>query len=142
MVSESQRANRIKLLDEHIRVENAHDVNATMQTLADTARYMVNGEHLDSHEGIQAFYEGMFQSFPDFYINEKQRYINDEAVILEVVVSGTHQNTWNGVPATGRRVDIPICVVFTFDEKDEIAGEQVYFDTGVVMRQIGAIPSQ
>ncbi len=66
------------------------------------------------------------------------RYVSDEAVILEVVVTATHQGTFNGVPATGRRIEVPLCAVFKFDAKERLSGEWAYFDTGVLMQQIGA----
>ncbi len=60
-----------------------------------------------------------------------------ETVVLEVTIRGTHLGPWRGVPATGRRVDFPLCAVYTFDAQDRLAGERLYYDRGIVMRQLG-----
>jgi hypothetical protein len=43
------------------------------------------------------------------------------------------------MPATGRRVEFPLCGVFTFDTQDRLAGERIYYDRATVMRQLGLI---
>ena len=44
---------------------------------------------------------------------------------------------WRGLPATGRRVEIPLCGVYTFDENDRLAGERIYYDRATVLQQLG-----
>ena len=55
---------------------------------------------------------------------------------LEAVM-GTHLGAWRGLPATGRRVDFPLCGVYTFDADDRLAGERIYYDRATVLRQLG-----
>ena len=135
---ESQRASRIALVDEHVRVENEHDIDATMRTFGATPTSVINGDSLDGHENIRGFYDMLFGAFPDLDIDVKHRHVTDESVTLEVVVNATHKGPFNGVAATGRRVAVPICAVFTFDDQERLVGERAYFDTGVIMQQIGA----
>ncbi|MGE5052583.1 MAG: ester cyclase, partial [Acidobacteriota bacterium] len=58
-------------------------------------------------------------------------------VLLEVLICGTHLGAWRGLPATGRRVEIPLCGVYTFDDVDRLAGERIYYDRATVLRQLG-----
>ena len=44
---------------------------------------------------------------------------------------------WRGLPPTQRGVEFPLCAIFTFDEKDRLAGEKIYYDRGTVLRQLG-----
>jgi hypothetical protein len=53
------------------------------------------------------------------------------------MIRGTHLGGWSGLPATGRRVDFPLCGVYTFDSDDRLAGERIYYDRGTVLRQLG-----
>ena len=62
-----------------------------------------------------------------------------EAVVLEVVVRGTHTGTWKGIAPTGRRVEFPVCAVLAFDETDRIEAEIVYFDRMTVLAQLGVM---
>ena len=61
----------------------------------------------------------------------------DARVILEVVIRGTHSGAWRGLPATGRRLEFPLCGVYTFDADDRLAGERIYYDRATVLRQLG-----
>jgi hypothetical protein len=58
-------------------------------------------------------------------------------VILEVRISGTHTGPWRGLPATGRRLDFPLCGLFTFDAEGRLAGERIYYDRATILRQLG-----
>jgi hypothetical protein len=39
--------------------------------------------------------------------------------------------------ATGRRVEFPLCGVYTFDPDDRLAGEKIYYDRATVLRHLG-----
>ena len=77
------------------------------------------------------------KALPDLAIEVQRRHVTNEAILVEVIVRGTHLGRWRGLPATGRRVEIPICGVYTFDVDDRLAGEKIYYDRGTVLRQLG-----
>src|ERR1700758_4597464 len=83
-----------------------------------------------------------FRGFPDFHIDLMQRHVSDEAIILEIIISGTHMNEWSGIPASGRRAQFPCCCVYPFDDNDRIRGERVYFDFALLRRQLEVLPPQ
>ena len=76
------------------------------------------------------------KALPDLKIEIQHRHIADDAVVLEVMIRGTHLGAWR-LPATGRRVDLPLCGVYTFDSGDRLSGEKIYYDRGTVLRQLG-----
>jgi hypothetical protein len=43
------------------------------------------------------------QALPDLEIDIQRRHVTDEAIVLEVIIRGTHFGGWRGLPATGRR---------------------------------------
>jgi predicted ester cyclase len=47
---------------------------------------------------------------------------------------------WFGMPPTGRHFEMPACAVFIFDEEDRIIGERGYFDSALMLRQLGLLP--
>ena len=134
---------RLKLVDEHMRAENDHDVDGVMQTCGRDPTFVLNGDTLTGPESIRAMYEdfgfGGRGGFANIHVQERQRHINDNAVILEATLSGNHTNTWQGIPATGRKVEVPICAVFPFDEEGKLAGERVYLDGALLLRQLGVL---
>ena len=69
----------------------------------------------------------------------KKRHVGDDAIVLEVVITGTHRGPWRGLPATGRHLEFPLCAVYTFDENDRMLGERIYYDRATVLRQLGVL---
>jgi steroid delta-isomerase-like uncharacterized protein len=130
---------RIAVVEQHIRLENEHDLEGVLRTFGDSAQYDDEpwGEHYEGRNGVRQFYEQLMQALPDFAIEVQRRHVADDAILVEVMIRGTHLGGWRGLPATGRRVEFPLCGVYTFDGDDRLAGEKIYYDRGTVLRQLG-----
>lgn len=133
---------RIRLVEEHVRRENEHDLARVMATFGGQARYDDEpwDEHHDGRGAVEAYYATLLAALPDLHIDVRRRHVTDDAIVLEVIISGTHVGAWHGLPGTGRRVEIPLCGIFTFDENDRLLGEKIYYDRATVLRQIGLYP--
>jgi len=139
-IPQDRVAARVALVEQHIRLENEHDLESVLRTFGDTARYDDEawGEHYEGQNGVRRFYEQLMKALPDLEIDVRQRHVTDEAILVEVVIRGTHLGGWRGLPPTGRRVEFPLCGVYTFDTEDRLAGEKIYYDRATVLRQLGA----
>jgi steroid delta-isomerase-like uncharacterized protein len=130
---------RVRTVEEHVGGENAHDLGRLMQTFGPDARY--DDEPWDEHhlgrDQVTTYYETLLRAMPDLNIDVRRRHVSEEAIILEVVITGTHLGPWRGLPGTGRRLEFPLCGIFTFDEQDRLLGEKIYYDRATVLRQIG-----
>ena len=138
-VSKERLSARIALVEQHIRLENAHDLEGVLRTFGDNQRYDDEAwdDHYDGPNGVRSFYEQLMKALPDLEIDVQRRHVADDAILVEVIIRGTHLGKWRGLPATGRRVTIPLCGVYTFDDNDRLAGEKIYYDRGTVLRQLG-----
>jgi hypothetical protein len=76
-------------------------------------------------------------ALPDLEIAVQRQHVTDDSILVEVMIRGTHLGGWRGLPATGRRVEFPLCGVYTFDAQDRLAGERIYYDRGTVLGQLG-----
>ncbi len=134
-----RRSARMAMVEQHVRFENAHDLEGVLGTFGDTAHYDDEawGEHYEGGNGVRAFYEQLMKALPDLQIEIQHRHVTDDAIVLEVMIRGTHLGPWRGLPATGRKVEIPLCGVYTFDSDDRLSGEKIYYDRGTVLRQLG-----
>jgi steroid delta-isomerase-like uncharacterized protein len=130
---------RIAVVEQHIRLENEHDLEGVLRTFGDAARYDDEpwGEHYEGRNGVRRFYEQLMKALPDLEIDVQRRHVTEDAILVEALIRGTHLGGWRGLPATGRRVDFPLCGVYTFDADDRLAGEKIYYDRGTVLRQLG-----
>lgn len=134
-----RRSARMDLVEQHIRLENEHDLEGVLLTFGETAGYDDEpwGEHYSGRAGVRQFYEQLMKALPDLEIAVQRRHMAEDAILVEVVIRGTHLGGWRGLPATGRRVEFPLCGVYTFDADDRLAGERIYYDRGSVLRQLG-----
>ena len=132
-------AARIAIVDRHIRLENEHDLEGVLATFGDHARYDDEpwGEHYEGRDGVRSFYQQLMAALPDLVIDVQRRHVTDDAILVEVMIRGTHLGAWRSLPPTGRPVEIPLCGVYTFDGDDQLAGEKIYYDRGTVLRQLG-----
>jgi steroid delta-isomerase-like uncharacterized protein len=130
---------RLRLVEDHVRLENLHDLDGILGTFGPDAYY--DDEPWDDHRigrhQVRLYYKEMLAATADFRIEVGNRHATDEAVILEVTITGTHTGTWRGLPPTGKPVSFPLCGIFTFDSQDRILGEKIYYDRASVLRQLG-----
>jgi steroid delta-isomerase-like uncharacterized protein len=130
---------RLRLVEEHVRLENQHDLEGVMSTFGALARYDDEpwNLHYAGRDEVRSFYQGLLRAIPDLQINIRHRHIGETAVVLEVVISGRHLGMWRGLPPTGERLQFPLCGIYTFDESNRLAGERIYYDRSTVLRQLG-----
>lgn len=128
---------RVQIVNKHMRLENAHDFAACIGEFG-RPRYevMANGEVYDGAGRVDEFLSENRHAFPDFVFEPTRVSPTPDAVLVEGVFKGTHEGTWRGLPATGRHVSFPMCLIFEF-EGEVMVNERIYFDLGTPLRQLG-----
>ena len=137
--SSSATSARMRIVDEHVRLENEHNLDGVMQTFGEAARY--DDEPWDAHyigrDGVRAFYAELLRAVPDLRIDVQQRHVSEATIIVEVIIRGHHFGSWRGLPPSGRSIQFPVCGIYTFDDKNRLASEKIYYDRATVLRQLG-----
>lgn len=135
LVSDAER--RVEIVNEHMRLENAHDFAACIAKFG-RPRYevMANKEVFDGESRVDQFLSENRRAFPDFRFRAASVSPTPDAVLVEGVFTGTHEGQWRGLPATGRHVEFPMCLIFEF-EGDVLVNERIYFDLGTPLGQLG-----
>ncbi|MGH6836049.1 MAG: ester cyclase [Methylocella sp.] len=130
---------RIHLVEEHIQLENLHDLDGILDTFGADARYDDEpwGDHRVGRDQVHLYYKQLLAAAPDLQIEVRDRYATDEVVILEVTISGTATGDWRGLPGTGVSFRFPLCAIYTFDQEDKLLGEKIYYDRATILRQLG-----
>jgi len=137
--TDERAAARIRIVEEHLRRENAHDLAGIMDTFGDEAAYgdTAWGEHHVGRSAVEQYYRDMLTALPDLRIDVENRVVTDDAVVLQVSISGTHNGPWRGLPATGRPVRFPLCGIYRFTANGMLASETIYYDRAGVLHQVG-----
>ena len=91
-------------------------------------------------EGLKQFYGGRWCAFPDLHITVEDMVGEGDKVSWRLLVSGTHEAEFRGVPPTGRQVTFGAQYIFRFRD-GRIVERWTNFDRLGVMVQLGAVPA-
>lgn len=86
--------------------------------------------------------QALFDSFSDIQIDIRSLTVDACRGVAEVVLRATHTGpielgeAWPA-PATGRRIEIPAAWVFEFGPNGRVSVERDYFDTAILIDQLG-----
>ena len=97
--------------------------------------HMATGDEHRGPEGVHQMLDYMYRQAFDATAEIGSRICGENQAVLEAVFVGTHTGEFAGIPATGRSVRVPLCVVYDL-EGDRIARGRVYFEMPVLMRQL------
>jgi len=135
----SLRQRREAIVRQHAEAENRHDVEATIATFHHP-RYEFNGHPSDGGEAVRELLQGFMHGFPDFHIEPTRLRHLDDGVLVEGLMTGTHDGEWASMRPTGRRIEVPVVGIFEFDA-DRLLCEKVHLDMGKALKQIGVLPA-
>ncbi len=140
---QTSRAARLQIVREHLAAECQHNLDAIMATFSAQPGFALNGTEVSGYEVVRGLYDdfgfGRQGSFADIQLEVQQQYAGDDSITVELLLRAKHAGEWQGIAATGRAIEVPLCAIFTFDAADKIASERVYFDAATVLQQIGVL---
>lgn len=126
------------LVRDSINALNDRDKNAFAAT---HTKDVILHDHGEIVRGIQEVTEHewrLFDGYPDMEYVIENLLVDGNSVACRWLVTGTHEGEFEGIPATGEKIEIPACGVFMI-ENDEIAEVWLTADRLGALTQIGAI---
>ena len=137
----------VVLWEEHLQHEfDTRDTDRTLDTMVEDA-YVNHIPTLTGGYGkaeLREFYSRHFiPKMPaDTALTSISRTVGEDQIVDEIIVSFTHdiEMDWMlpGVPATNRRVQVPLVVIVRFRDR-KLAHEHIYWDQASVLAQIGLL---
>jgi carboxymethylenebutenolidase len=135
------------LWEEHMKAEfQSKDAHASCDTMVDNP-YVNHAPVLTGGVGrrqLENYYSRYFipGQPPDVEIVPISRTIGHERIVDEFVYRCTHSIAMEwllpGVPPTGRRLELPVVVIVSF-EGDKMKSEHIYWDQASVLVQLGLL---
>ncbi len=128
-----------RLWIKHSIAEDKRNLQGLIDTLAEDCVYHVipTGQRWEGHEGARQFYTTFLGAFPDVHFDLTDIVIGPQGVIEVADMTGTHQGLWMGLEGTGRPVQLQIIIHFPWNPAAQLfAGENVYFDSGALQKQL------
>ena len=83
----------------------------------------------------------MFASaFPDLKVTVHEQVAEGDTVVTRMTFAGTHQHEFQGIPATGKRIDLEGYILDRFTEGKSVE-HWAMFDVMTMMQQLGLVPA-
>lgn len=90
-------------------------------------------------EAIKEHVAGWIASFPDLRFNIEQMLGEGDRVAMQLLMEGTHQSAWLGIPPSGKKVEIRMFTVHRVVQ-DKIVEDWVLVESLGLFQQVGVIP--
>lgn len=98
---------------------------------------MSSGQEHQGREGVRAMLQYMYHVAFDAHAELRTLVCERDHAVLEGLFVGRHIGEFAGIPATGRDVRVPLCVVYDVTDAGIRRG-RVYFEMSVLREQLGA----
>jgi predicted ester cyclase len=130
------------LLKEHHAGEREHDIKRITATYGEHSRMVFNGDVFNGLDALEKAHiavgfgnEGTFSdiSFEVFKYHQSQ-----DEIVVEFALKAKHTGEFGSVSPTGKQIEIPVVGIYSFDVAGKLVQENITFDTGAILRQIGA----
>lgn len=90
-------------------------------------------------EGFRSFFQTLTAAFPDAHLEPLVNVVDQDKIAFAYTLTGTHQGDFQGVAATGRRIEVRGLQIGRF-ENGRIVERWGSTDELGIMQQIGAAP--
>ncbi|MFS4416648.1 ester cyclase [Maribacter sp. 2307ULW6-5] len=84
------------------------------------------------------FFEG---AFPKYELFIEEIMADGNKVLVQARATGTNTGEFNGIPPTGRKMDLPFAIRYTI-ENGKITGHWLIADQMLLMEQLGIMEAQ
>jgi steroid delta-isomerase-like uncharacterized protein len=129
-----------RVLIEHVQAENAHDDARVLATYCEREPVFEDvpaGRRFVGGAEIVCNYTQLWDGFPGLVRRIDRWTFGNDACVIELTLTGTHDGPYRGIPPTGRRLELRITAHFSFDADGRITQETAYYDSLTFMRQLG-----
>ena len=81
------------------------------------------------------------RAFPDHQLTIKDQIAAGDKVVTRVRYTGTQQGAFQGMPATGKSVDVQLVDIFGFDGDGRVREHWGVLDQLTLLQQLGVVPA-
>jgi steroid delta-isomerase-like uncharacterized protein len=119
-------------------VNGLHPENVDQLT-APTYRLYFPGQPAVDREGLLKMAADLKAGFPDFFVYLDDVVAMRDAVAFLMRMTGTHKGTFQGMAATGKKMEVPGQVFFRLKD-GKIVEDRPIFDRMTLLEQLGVAP--
>lgn len=99
-----------------IEAFNKQDIDSWIDYFADDADVVgPDGERMDKDK-LRNYYLGVFKAFPDGRFGIERMMSKDDSIVVEIFGRGTQKGEYFGIPATNKRIELPMTFIMDFKD--------------------------
>ena len=99
------------------------------------------GGTTQGRDQIRQVFQTYFVAFPDLDLKEDDVLVDGQRAVVMATFTGTDRGGFMGMPATGRRVTIPVVFLYEFKDGKIVRDRRVYDFTGMLV-QVGTLKAK
>jgi steroid delta-isomerase-like uncharacterized protein len=99
------------------------------------------GGTTQGRDQIRQVFQTYFVAFPDLDMDVEEVLVDDQRAAVMATFTGTDRGGFMGMPATGRRVTIPVVFLYEFRDGKIVRDRRVYDFTGMLV-QVGTLKAK
>lgn len=120
------------------RYWDSHHQDVSMMADDVVFTHMATGDEHHGPDAVRGMLDYMYHQAFDARAEERSRIYSENQAVIEGHFIGKHIGEFAGIPATGRPVRVPLCVVYDLEE-GIIRRARVYLEMPVLMQQLGQV---
>lgn len=128
-----------QIVDEYTEMWNEQDFSK-IPTLVSESFIVYNSTlpegEARGHEGLEKWMREVTSGFPDFHVEILNQLASEDTVMSEVKYRMTHEGEFNGIPPTGREVELNAMAKLRVKD-DKIEEHRDYVDQQELLEQLG-----
>ena len=130
------------LLQDRIDAFNAHDPEAFAELYAPDVIFRDIATAVPAHGRpvVREWVETYFRAFHDAKMEAKVVACDGDVLVYEWRATGTHDEEFMGLPATGRFMEVDGCSIANVGADGLVHAEKNYWDVAGMLQQMGALP--
>jgi len=122
-------------------IENKEFVRKYLEALSGKPKPASVVDRYVSDQALKDHIAGAETGFPEYILEPVEMIAEGDKVALKVRLKGTHLGIFNGIPATGRKVDTLFHITYQIRD-GKIIDHWMLIDGLEMMQQLGLIPQQ
>jgi steroid delta-isomerase-like uncharacterized protein len=118
---------------------NRRDFEGTVRNMAESILYTDHARDvtLNSPDEFREWVEAWAKAASDGRIVNDRYMDAGDTVISEFTVEGTNDGPYGELASTGRRMSLPMCEIWRFNEQGQVVSAAMYYDQFTLLTQLG-----
>ena len=126
-----------RLLEEYLEIWNDRDYSRIPDVVTDSFVLVApTAGEVHGAAGLEKTLRELAAGFSDFEIQLNDMLVSDDVAMEDGTLTGTHDGEFNGVPGTGREINLLFMNKIQLDE-GKVREHRIFYDPQELIRQLG-----